>query len=150
MSRKSAKVAALIKECQPGGADPHYLAYFECFNRGAYYEAHDVLETLWLPQKQGPNGLFYKGLIQLAGAFVHLQKARPGPATALFNLALANLERYPAEHEALDIEAVRALIQNWLARTARLGAQAWAAETAPQLRLREFVSDAEVCHNKTS
>ena len=54
--------------------DAHYLGYFACFNRGWFYEAHDVLEELWLANRTGPNYAFYKGLIQLAGAFVHLQK----------------------------------------------------------------------------
>ena len=81
---------------------------------GEYGEAHEVLEELWLQDKHGPNGAFYKGLIQLAGAFVHLQKNRPQPAAALFKLALANLEKYPAEHERLDVATVCGLIRNWL------------------------------------
>src|ERR1035441_10730308 len=83
--------------------DPGYLSYFECFNRQRFFEAHEVLEALWLPQRQGPNGLFYKGLIQLAGAFVHWQKNRPGPAEALLGLARANLRKYPAIHQGLNV-----------------------------------------------
>jgi len=94
--------------------DAHYLGYFDCFNRQLYYEAHDVLEDLWLQDKSGPNGAFYKGLIQLAGAFVHLQKNRLRPAAALFKLALANLETYPQLHDQLEIPTVCRLIQNWL------------------------------------
>ncbi len=59
------------------------------FNRQLFYEAHDVLEDLWLPDRHGPNGNFYKGLIQLAGAYVHLQKNRLRPSAALFKLAQA-------------------------------------------------------------
>src|ERR1019366_7026896 len=84
--------------------DPQYVSFFECFNRQRFFEAHEVLEALWLPQRQGPNGLFYKGLIQLAGAFVHLQKNRLGPAVALFALAQTNLQKYPANHEGLQGE----------------------------------------------
>ena len=94
--------------------DPHYAGYFDCFNRQLFYEAHEVLEHLWLKDKYGPNGAFYKGLIQLAGAFVHLQKNRTHPAAALFKLALANLEKYPRRHERLDVAAVCGLIQTWL------------------------------------
>jgi predicted metal-dependent hydrolase len=93
------------------GADRHYAGYFECFNRGLYFEAHDVLEQLWLAQRGGRNDPFYKGLIQLAGAFVHLQKDRPGPAAALLKLARTNLRRYPAVHERLDVREVLALIE---------------------------------------
>ena len=70
--------------------DPHYAGYFELFNRGKFFEAHDVLEHLWLPDRHGANGSFYKGLIQLAGAFVHLQRNRLRPAAALFKLARTN------------------------------------------------------------
>jgi predicted metal-dependent hydrolase len=94
--------------------DPHYAGYFHCFNRQLFYEAHDVLEHIWLPDKHGANGAFYKGLIQLAGAFVHLQKNRLRPAAALFKLARANLEKYPGLHDGLDIKMVRALIESWL------------------------------------
>src|ERR1700691_1060749 len=94
--------------------DAHYLGYFDCFNRRLFYEAHDVLEDLWLADKHGGNGNFYKGLIQLAGAVVHLQKKRPRPAPALFKLARTNLEKYPREYERLNLTAVCQLINGWL------------------------------------
>lgn len=95
------------------GLDPHYAGWFACFNRGEYYEAHDVLEALWLMDRRGLDGDFYKGLIQLAGAFVHLQKDRPGPAEALFRLAEANLAPYGDQHRRLDLGKVRELIADW-------------------------------------
>ena len=93
--------------------DPRYLGYFDCFNQQRFFEAHEVLEGLWLPQRQGANGCFYKGLIQIAGAFVHWQKKRPGPARALFALARINLQPYAASHEGLNVAGVLALIGTW-------------------------------------
>jgi predicted metal-dependent hydrolase len=116
VSKKSGKIAALIEGLQGRELDAHYLGYFECFNRQLFYEAHDVLEELWLGQRSGPNYAFYKGLIQLAGAFVHLQKNRLRPSSALFKLAEANLKQYPAIHERLDVAKVLALIETWLQR----------------------------------
>ena len=104
----------MVGQFREGKPDPHYTGYFELFNRQKFYEAHDVLEHIWLPDKHGANGSFYKGLIQLAGAFVHLQKNRLRPAAALFKLAQANLEKYPREHEHLNLETARGLIQKWL------------------------------------
>jgi predicted metal-dependent hydrolase len=117
--------------------DPRYLEYFERFNRQRYFEAHEVLEALWLPQRQGPNGLFYKGLIQLAGAFVHWQKNRPGPAAALLGLARANLREYPALHEGLNVAGTLAMVEEWLARLQTAGAAGYppAGFNLPQLRL---------------
>lgn len=119
MSKKSAKIAALIASCQGGELDAHYLGFFECFNRGLFYEAHDVLEELWLGQRDGPNYSFYKGLIQLAGAFVHLQKNRLRPAAALFKLAQTNLRKYSSPHERLDLVVVLKLIDAWLGELER-------------------------------
>jgi predicted metal-dependent hydrolase len=114
VSTKSARIAVMIESFRGQELDAHYLGYFDCFNRGLFYEAHDVLEDLWLKDRHGPDGAFYKGLIQLAGAFVHLQKDRLRPAAALFKLAQANLEKYPRHHERLDVAAVGRLIQAWL------------------------------------
>lgn len=122
--------------------DAHYLGYFECFNRGLFYEAHDVLEELWLGQRSGPNYSFYKGLIQFAGAFVHLQKhtaARPRlrPAAALFKLARANLQKYPHTHEHLDVKKVLGTIEEWLGQleAGSFTVNPLTAENAPRLVL---------------
>ena len=121
MSKKSAKIAALIESCQGHELDAHYLGYFECFNQGLFYEAHDVLEELWLANRGAASDAFYKGLIQLAGAFVHLQKhteerPRLKPSAALLKLARANLMPYPATHEQVDRDFVLRLIEDWLAQ----------------------------------
>jgi predicted metal-dependent hydrolase len=116
VSKKSGKIAALIESCRGLVLDAHYLGYFECFNQQMFYEAHEVLEALWLTARKGPNDDFYRGLIQLAGAFVHLQKDRPRPAAALFERARANLQKYPAIHEQLEVAQVLRLIEDWLQR----------------------------------
>ncbi len=110
VSKKSAKIAAIIESFAGRGRDPHYLAYFDCFNRRLFFEAHDVLEEIWLPQKHGPDGAFYKGLIQFAGAFVHLQKGRLSPALALFNLADTNLRPYGTSHHGLSMAQVSRIL----------------------------------------
>jgi len=111
---KSTRISAMIEQFREEKMDPHYAGYFHCFNRQLFYEAHDVLENLWLKDKHGANGNFYKGLIQLAGAFVHLQKNRLRPAAALFKLARTYLKKYPDTHERLSVAGIIALIDNWL------------------------------------
>lgn len=137
MSKKSAKIAALIAGCQGRELNAHYLGYFECFNRGLFYEAHDVLEELWLADRHGPNGAFYKGLIQFAGAFVHLQKDRLRPAAALFKLARANLGSYNAVHEHLNVPDLLAVIDEWRGRLeqTRCTENPLASTPAPRLSL---------------
>lgn len=129
----------MVEQFREGKLDPHYAGYFELFNRQKFYEAHDVLEHIWLKDKHGPNGAFYKGLIQLAGAFVHLQKDRPQPAAALLKLALANLEKYPATHEHLDLKIIGGLIGKWLDDLERthLKINPLTGANAPKLKLDE-------------
>jgi predicted metal-dependent hydrolase len=111
--KKHERMVQLAAQFAGAGVDPHYAGYFALFNQQKFYEAHDVLEDLWLPDRHGPNGSFYKGLIQLAGAFVHLQKNRLRPSVALFKLARTNLEKYPDVHEKLNLAAVLLLISGW-------------------------------------
>jgi predicted metal-dependent hydrolase len=137
VSHKSARIAKMVEQFEDDKLDAHYAGYFDCFNRQLFYEAHEVLEHLWLKDKYGPNGAFYKGLIQLAGAFVHLQKNRPPPAAALFKLALANLEKYPDKHERLNAAAVCGLIRNWLGslEAAHFEKNPFTSGNAPKLAL---------------
>lgn len=90
------------------------MAYFHFFNRQQFYEAHDILEVLWLRERKEPNNEFYKALIQLAGAFVHVQKGRVKPAVALFKLSASYLQKYPARHEGLPVARVLVQIEQWL------------------------------------
>lgn len=124
--KKNERIEALIASLGPAaeGLHPCYAGWFACFNAGDYYEAHDVLEHLWL-RTDGTNHSFYKGLIQLAGAFVHLKKhrERPGhpkdgarlrPAGRLFKLALKNLAPYAPDHLRLDVREVCTLCEQYL------------------------------------
>src|SRR5512133_1391097 len=115
MTKKGRRVEAALTQTAPPGLDPYYWGFFVRFNRGDYFEAHDVLEQLWLKDRYGPEGRFYKGLIQLAGGFVHVSKQRTGPAVALFKLAKDNLATYPRMHQRLNLEALCLSIDSWRA-----------------------------------
>lgn len=150
--KKAERMEAYVASLGMAGRefDPCYLGYFACFNSGEYYEAHDVLEHLWLQGREDGNYAFYKGLIQLAGAFVHLkkQRARPHhpkdgrrlhPAVRLFRLAQKNLEAYRPLHHALDLEEVNRLIEQHIEaiESSAFTRNPWTPETAPFLALRE-------------
>jgi hypothetical protein len=113
MTHKSRMVAEMVARFAGHRLDARFLGYFDCFNRQQFFEAHEVLEDLWLLDRQGPDGDFFKGLIQLAGAFVHLQKDRLRPADALFQLAQGNLSKYPGCHFATNMGALLRLIMDW-------------------------------------
>lgn len=135
------------------GADPGiahhpcYQGYFTCFNEQEYYEAHDVLEHLWL-RDRGPDHYFYKGLIQIAGAFVHLKKQflRPDhpkdgrrlrPASRLFLLGRDNIAPYGPLHLDLNVAALCQLCEKTSAGLVADDFQKnpWHPENAPVLKL---------------
>ena len=113
MSHKSPKIAELIEHLQGGAHDAHYLGFFECFNRQLFYEAHDVLEELWLECRKTEKDEFYKALIQLAGAFVHLQKERLYPSGKLFQLSRSYFVKYPEAYESISVSNILKLIDEW-------------------------------------
>jgi len=137
-THKSPKIDALLDRFEePRDFNRHYVGYFRCFNAQLYYEAHDVLEEVWLPIRGTEQAKFYQGLIQLAGGFVHLQKGRLGPGARLFALALRNFEGYPTRHAGVDLDALRQLCRD--TRQAILDSgeavNPWSAEKPPQLAL---------------
>jgi predicted metal-dependent hydrolase len=140
VSLKKQRIGQTVRRFEGQKYDPHYLGFFDCFNRGEFYEAHEVLEKIWLPQRSSANGRFYKGLIQLAGAFVHLQKGRLRPAGALLKLAKENLETYGAAHQGLDLNLVGKLVTDWLEKLEagqfETNPLAGEGERAPRLELK--------------
>ena len=138
MSGKDHKVAALLESVEAGPHDPHFAGYIRCFNEQNFYEAHDVLESLWLQDRNGPDSDFFKGLIQFAGAFVHLKKKRLRPAWKLFRLCTIYLAKYPSPHLALDVANVLRLAKRWGEAAQALGREGdlLAEQTPPKLRLQ--------------
>ncbi len=128
---------------------PCYRGFFRCWNEQRYYEAHDVLEHLWL-KTTTDDWAYFKGLIQAAGAFVHLQKhfehpthrvhgRRLGPAVRLFRLAEKNLKPFAPMRHRLDLSGLLArLRQNEEAIvTSEFTRNPWSPETAFHLELSE-------------
>jgi len=126
---------------------PFYRAYFRCWNEQRYYDAHDVLEQIWLNTDTNDDN-FFKGLIQAAGAFVHLQKnfeqpthAKHGrrlrPAVRLFELAERNLSRFAPKHHTLDVAALLDLLRATREKivAADFKTNPWSPENAPKLEL---------------
>jgi uncharacterized protein len=138
-------------DVSPNEADlakhPFYLAFFRCWNEQRYYEAHDVLEQLWL-KTDAEEANFFKGLIQAAGAFVHLQKRfehpshvkhgrRLPPAVRLFQLAQKNLASFAPCHHRLDVTALCHLLNRYAHEivASDYTTNPWSPETAPNLKL---------------
>ena len=126
---------------------PFYRAFFQCWNERRYYEAHDVLEQLWLKTKSR-DADYFKGLIQAAGAFVHLQKRfehpshakhsrRLPPAVRLFRLAEKNLSKFGQRHHGLNVAVLCQLLRTYADQIVASDYEInpWSPETAPKLEL---------------
>lgn len=148
--KKNDRITAFVRTLGADPAlalDPRYQGFFTCFNAQQYYEAHDVLEDLWLSARD-ENYLFFKGLIQVAGAFVHLQKQflhpehpkhrpRLRPGVRLFELAMRNLAPYGPRHLYLDVAALLEMCERYVAQIveAKFERNPWQPAGAPQLHL---------------
>jgi predicted metal-dependent hydrolase len=142
------------EQVDPNQADiakhPFYRTFFQCWNQQRYYEAHDVLEQLWL-NTDTSDDQFFKGLIQAAGAFVHLQKhfehpthakhsRRLQPSVRLFRLAERNLLIFAPKHHGLDVAAVCELLRSYADQIVACDYKTnpWSPDTAPKLGLSEL------------
>jgi Domain of unknown function (DUF309) len=141
-------VRSLESASTEGSSQNYYTAFFQLWNAQKYYEAHDVLEQLWLVETNAELARFYQALIQAAGAFVHLQKnfqqpshpkhsRRLPPATRLFELALGNLEGLPNEFQALDLVQFRKILLRYRDEIIAVDFKRnpWSPESAPRLAL---------------
>jgi predicted metal-dependent hydrolase len=153
---KRERISQWLAEATGGDVNPHlaeverhpyYRAFFRCWNEQQYYEAHDVLEQLWLKTKS-PDADFFKGLIQAAGAFVHLQKhfehpshakhsKRLSPAVRLLRLAQRNLANFAPWHHALDVAALLQLLRRYAEEivASNYTINPWSPKTAPKLKV---------------
>jgi hypothetical protein len=153
---KGERISRLVADLEgenidPTGLDvakhPYYRAYFHCWNEQRYYEAHDVLEQLWL-KTTSSDADFFKGLIQAAGAFVHLQKnfehpkhpkhgQRLKPAVRLFQLAEKNLSVFTPQLYGLDVAALCQLLRTHADRivASDYKINPWSPTGAPKLKL---------------
>jgi predicted metal-dependent hydrolase len=146
--KKEERVQALIQSLGSDSLVAHdtlYLGYFSLFNEQKYYEAHDVLEHLWL-KTPGHSHRYFKGLIQLAGAFVHLRKQfeRPThptdgrrlyPARRLFKVAQRSLLPFAPFYLGFDVAAAIDLCRAYVNQieASEFRRNPWTPANAPRL-----------------
>ncbi|HUB81428.1 MAG TPA: DUF309 domain-containing protein [Bryobacteraceae bacterium] len=71
------------------------------FNRGAYFECHEVLEEAWTPER-GPRRLFLQSLIHIAVGFYHHTRGNPVGAVRQLRKGLRKLAGYLPACERVD------------------------------------------------
>src|SRR5262245_43072666 len=78
----------------------------ECFNRGDYFEAHEEWEKAWYG-REGEEGRFLKGLIQVAVSLYHLESGNLAGARKVMGTALDYLKDFPSTRTGVDLDSLR-------------------------------------------
>lgn len=83
--------------------DPRYLAGIVLFNRGDFFEAHEVWEDLWM-DTAGEDRQFFQGLIQAAVGLCHFCNGNVRGAVKLYHSSRDYMSKYPSPHHGLDVD----------------------------------------------
>jgi hypothetical protein len=81
--------------------DPRYLAGIVLFNRGDFFEAHEVWESLWM-DTAGEEKRFFQALIQAAVGLLHFCNGNIRGAVKLYRSSRNYMEKYGSPHLGLD------------------------------------------------
>jgi predicted metal-dependent hydrolase len=84
--------------------DPRYLAGIVLFNRGDYFEAHEVWEDLWM-ETAGPEKRYFQALIQAAVCLCHFCNGNLRGAAKLYRSSFDYMARFGPNYLGLDVTA---------------------------------------------
>ena len=93
--------------------DPAYKHGLQLFNRGEFFDAHEVLEDVWRAAPAGEKK-FLQGLIQVAVGLHHHSRGNLEGARSLLARAHRNLSAYPGRYGGINLAALRAHVQQWV------------------------------------
>ena len=112
------------------------LRFVARFDRGEYWLAHEELEELWQHDRRD----FFKGMIQIAAGFLHIERQNWRGAGRLLRTALEYLEPYPATYEGFDVEGIRESVSAALAQVENMAEnrEADAAQIRPPSMAASF------------
>jgi predicted metal-dependent hydrolase len=86
--------------------DAGYRRGLELFNRGEFFDAHEVLEDVWRAAPSEEK-LFLQGLIQLAVGLHHYTTGNLIGACSLLARGNQNLGKYPRVFGGIKLEQLR-------------------------------------------
>jgi predicted metal-dependent hydrolase len=86
----------------------------ELFNGGRYWDAHEVWEHEWMPDRKGPEGAFYKGLIQVAAGCLHYSRHNRRGAVNKWRSGADYLRPYLPEHRGISVAPLVSSVDGFL------------------------------------
>jgi predicted metal-dependent hydrolase len=105
----------------------------ELFNAGRYWEAHEAWEEAWMPDRKGPDGAFYKGLIQVAAGCLHYGRGNRRGTLNKWRSGGDYLRPYLPQHHGLDLAA---LVAHTDANRAAVESGGWPLLEMPRIQLQ--------------
>jgi uncharacterized protein len=75
----------------------------DLFNRGAFFQCHEVLEEIWMPER-GRRRLFLQSLIHIAVGFYHVQRGNRLGAERQLRKGLKKLAGYLPDFDGVCTE----------------------------------------------
>src|SRR5262249_16336944 len=87
----------------PDTPDSRFLRGIELFNRGEFFEAHEVWEDLW-HECASADRKFYQALIQAAVAAYHWSRGNAAGAKRLYHSGRKYMEPFRPTYRGLSVE----------------------------------------------
>ena len=100
-------------------ATPRLLRGVELFNSGLYWEAHEVWEEEWTPDRKGPDSGFYKGLIQIAAGCLHYTRHNRRGALNKWRSGAGYLRPYLPAHRGIALSRLADAVHGFVAAMER-------------------------------
>jgi predicted metal-dependent hydrolase len=96
---------------------PHNKTEFnrglDLFNRGHFFDAHEVLEDVWREAPLRVSRRHLQGMVQLAVAFHHHSKGNHVGARSVLERAMRNISGADSSFPDLDLDRLRADLACW-------------------------------------
>ena len=124
--------AAPQPESQPSAKDDRLHDGVARFNRGEFFECHEILEAAWL-DASGDEKIFLQGLIQLAVSFYHLRRGNFPGSSRLLRAAVEKLSGAMATDHSVELRELVAVLRPLLEQIE--SGQASPQMPAPRLQL---------------
>lgn len=87
----------------------------QLFNGRLYWESHEAWEEAWMPDRKGPDGGFYKGLIQVAAGCLHYTRHNRRGAVNKWRSGAGYLRPYLPRHRGVELTPLVAQVDGFLA-----------------------------------
>jgi predicted metal-dependent hydrolase len=102
----------------------------ELFNKGHYWEAHEVWEREWMPDRKGPDSGFYKGIIQIAAGCLHYSRHNRRGAINKWRSGADYLRPYLPRHKGVRLAPLVRTVDGHLAA---MNDASWPDLTMPKI-----------------